>query len=238
MPLCSYLALLPPTTTMSIYESVLSTPRFLWDLYVEYLWNYKPDSWVASGASTFRVLAFLTISPFIVLTLLDVISYVIARTLGVIDDTKAATSEDVTDTGGVTPGEAPIIRIQESDSSSRSSSEEVDKTPSHPPLTYFENPVEGEGNLKLSGVDMFSPAPSQPPSPTLSRRDLTIHMTHQLPSGKAGRARGSSISQPSPSSTTSSGHSSFAMLEKESESEDTSVRIRQRRGKGTGDSES
>lgn len=32
--------------------------------------------------------------------------------------------------------------------------------------------VVAEGNLRLAGIEAFSPAPSEPPSPTLSRRDL------------------------------------------------------------------
>ena len=50
--------------------TLLTLPATLWDLYVEYLWEYKPGSWVGSAASTFRVLAFLSILPFAILTLL------------------------------------------------------------------------------------------------------------------------------------------------------------------------
>lgn len=50
--------------------SILSAPQFLWELYVNYLWNYKQDSWVASIASTCRVLAILCIAPFGLLMLL------------------------------------------------------------------------------------------------------------------------------------------------------------------------
>ena len=49
---------------------LLTLPTTLWDLYVEYLWDYKPGSWVGSAASTFRLLAFLSILPFVILTLL------------------------------------------------------------------------------------------------------------------------------------------------------------------------
>ena len=60
-------------TTMTL----LTLPATLWDLYVEYLWEYKPGSWVGSAASTFRVLAFLSILPFAILTLLvRLVSYV------------------------------------------------------------------------------------------------------------------------------------------------------------------
>ncbi|THV02418.1 hypothetical protein K435DRAFT_775608 [Dendrothele bispora CBS 962.96] len=39
------------------------------------------------------------------------------------------------------------------------------------PLEYF---TSEDNNLKLSGVGVFSPAPSQPPSPTISRRTLAM----------------------------------------------------------------
>ncbi|KAK7692562.1 hypothetical protein QCA50_004192 [Cerrena zonata] len=215
-------------------SNILSAPHFLWELYVDYLWKYKQESWVASIASTCRVLAFLCISPFVVLTLLDVISYVIARTLGVIDDTKAATSEDARDEkpdGKLSGTPAPIIRIHEDDSASSSGEERDLSIPRHPPPAYFQNPVEGEGNLKLAGTDVFSPAPSQPPSPTLSRRDLASHNSHpQLEKMMMGRARGESISQLSSVSTASL--SSFVMLDKDSGAEDASVQVRQRRGRG------
>ena len=58
--------------------SVLTLPATLWNLYVDYLWNYKPNSWVSSAASTFRVLAVLCIVPFAILTLLvRMLSYVV-----------------------------------------------------------------------------------------------------------------------------------------------------------------
>jgi len=112
---------------------------------------------------------------------------------------------------------------------------------------FFPNGPMDEGNLKLSGVDMFSPAPSQPPSPTLSRRDLNLHMTHQVSptkggsvkdkgkgprKEKGGAGRGEEETKeekkghshkPSESSHSSSGESSFAMLERESGEEDVDV---------------
>lgn len=153
-----------------------------------------------------------------------------------IDDTKAATSEEARDvkTDGASSGApAPIIRVHDDSESSSSSGEERDlTTPRHPPPTYFENPVEGEGNLKLAGADVFSPAPSQPPSPTLSRRDLASHSSHQPPEkvSAIGRARGESISQLS-SVSTASLSSSYIMLDKDSAAEDVGVQIRQRRGR-------
>jgi hypothetical protein len=50
--------------------SFSSTPRLLWEYYLEYLWFYEDGSWVARVASTFRVLAFVLIIPMILISLL------------------------------------------------------------------------------------------------------------------------------------------------------------------------
>ncbi|KAF9653834.1 hypothetical protein BDM02DRAFT_3125309 [Thelephora ganbajun] len=82
--------------------SLFQLPGLLWARYIEYLWDYKPGSWVDASASTFRLLAAFIIVPLALLVMLaslslilphDVTSYIIARTLGVIDDTKASTSD-------------------------------------------------------------------------------------------------------------------------------------------------
>lgn len=196
--------------------SVLSAPVVLWQSYVEHLWHYQPGSWVHSAASSFRILAFLVIAPFILLTLLDVTSYVIARTLGVIDDTKASTSE----TGSASEIGTPSIVIQHDTAPNTLSAPTT--TPSS---SFFRHPLVEEGNLKLSGVGMFSPAPSQPPSPTMSRRELTTHM-HNVPEEAASELKAESRRDASRDS--SSGESSYAMLEPESGSEDTQVTLRRR----------
>ncbi|KAH9839483.1 uncharacterized protein C8Q71DRAFT_514218 [Rhodofomes roseus] len=198
--------------------SILSAPASLCDLYVEYLWNYQSGSWVDKAASMFRVLAFLSILPFVILTLLDVTSYVIARTLGVIDDTKASTSE----TGSV-PIEAdtPTIVIHpESPPSTQT-------TLTTPPPTYFRGPLEEEGNLELSGVGMFSPVPSQPPSPTISRRELGSHM-HNISEERMDEGIHALHADRPASRASSSGDSSFAMLDQESSAEDAPVTLRRR----------
>ncbi|EPT05002.1 hypothetical protein FOMPIDRAFT_1156519 [Fomitopsis schrenkii] len=203
--------------------TLLALPATLRDLYVDYLWNYKPSSWVGSAASTFRVLAFLSILPFVILTLLDVASYLIARTLGVIDDTKASTSE----TGGV-PSEVdtPIIVVQPE------SPPPTQTTMTTPPPTYFRGPMEEDGNLELSGVGMFSPAPSQPPSPTLSRRELSSHM-HNISEERMDEVTSAPASERPTSRASSSGDSSYAMLEQESGAEDAPVTLRRRTQPGS-----
>ena len=50
--------------------SILSASLYLWDLYITYLWNYKPGTWVYRIAQTSWILAFMVITPFIILTLL------------------------------------------------------------------------------------------------------------------------------------------------------------------------
>lgn len=49
---------------------ILSIPGTLWAYYLEYLWFYEPDSWVATIAYSCRVLAVLISLPVIILGLL------------------------------------------------------------------------------------------------------------------------------------------------------------------------
>jgi len=72
---------------------IVSLPKLMWRYYLDYLWYYDPDSWVAKIANTAWVLAILVALPIVILGLLDISSYGIARTLGVIDDVKASTSD-------------------------------------------------------------------------------------------------------------------------------------------------
>ncbi|KAJ6500117.1 hypothetical protein C8R47DRAFT_1040519 [Mycena vitilis] len=171
--------------------NILSLPQLLWNFYVDYLWNWTdhPNSWVSRIAYTSRVLAILLILPIVVLTLLDLASYGIARTLGVIDDVKASTSDKET-----IHNKIPVVRVSHPVSASPDSSslattdseqetllEHTDHdssstdtlglridTTSHP-HAYF---TSGEHSLKLSGVGVFSPAASRPPSPTITRKQL------------------------------------------------------------------
>ncbi|PSR81191.1 hypothetical protein PHLCEN_2v6526 [Hermanssonia centrifuga] len=207
-------------------SSVLYAPFNLWDLYVEYLWNYKPGSWVERTASTFRVFAFVVITPFILLTLL------VRELSGVIDVTKASTSE-------ATPSrethESPSIHVQ--DESLHPQADEAKGDPSSlnvppAPESYLGDTVVEEGNLKLSGVNVFSPAPSQPPSPTLSRRDLSSHMQPQLQSLTTMETPRRPRSDTTLSSThSSSGESNFTMVDKESGSDDAEGTQIRRRGR-------
>ena len=60
----------PPLALALRAMSPASIPALLWRWYVDALWNYSPDSWVASTAYTFRLLALIVILPGVLLTLL------------------------------------------------------------------------------------------------------------------------------------------------------------------------
>ncbi|KAI0694325.1 hypothetical protein BC835DRAFT_1349836 [Cytidiella melzeri] len=177
--------------------SALSAPLYLWYLYVEYLWNYKQGTWVYRIASTAWILAFIVLTPFVFLTLLDVASYVIARTLGVIDATKASTGEmpvparSAAQNDSDLDGGQPSIRVGAEPLTSSSASNN-----DHDSLSDLRDNVVEDGNLKLSGAYAFSPVPSQPPSPILSRRDLNSAKFNVQPmtdlSGKTRRKRSDS----------------------------------------------
>ncbi|KAJ7217854.1 hypothetical protein GGX14DRAFT_438600 [Mycena pura] len=160
-------------------SSPLSIPRLAWGFYVDYLWNWTdhPGSWISRIAYISRIFAILLILPVVVLTLLDIASYGIARTLGIIDEVKASTSDKET-----IHNQVPLVRIYEptpapapcmaTDSDLQS---ECSSTDTLPPLRAWNPPAyftSEENSLKLSGVGVFSPAASRPPSPTLTRRTL------------------------------------------------------------------
>ncbi|KAF8973097.1 hypothetical protein BDZ97DRAFT_1912676 [Flammula alnicola] len=172
-----------------------SVPQTLWAYYIQYLWFYEPNSWVAKIAYSFRILAILVSLPIVILGLLDIASYGIARTLGVIDDVKASTSDK--STIHAEPQRPPSIQINgtsspSSDSAysdsdreslidhalhnrlrsplSDSTSETYDTSQLSQPSVFY---VGEDNSFKLSGVGVFSPAASQPPSPTISRQHLT-----------------------------------------------------------------
>ncbi|KAK1233174.1 hypothetical protein PQX77_003710 [Marasmius sp. AFHP31] len=157
-----------------------SIPGLLWSYYIDNLWNYNSGSAVARIGKSLS-LPLVLILPILILTLLDISSYVIARTLGVIDDVKASTSDKKTVHAVHDPPSIIInspkpdqvitpLNTAQSDGSTRLSvTPEPARSPDALPLEYF---TSEENNFKLSGFDVFSPAPSQPPSPTISRQQL------------------------------------------------------------------
>lgn len=150
-----------------------------------------------------------TLSFTLYLSLQDVASYVIARTLGVIDATKASTSgvpahAQSTDTDGVpsihvslsSPAAGELVTTEtetETEAEHETGPEAAGAgagtragaapSASSDSLSFFRDTLVEEGNPRLAGIDAFSPAPSQPSSPTLSRKDLAVHGHHQLGSG-------------------------------------------------------
>jgi hypothetical protein len=167
------------STDFSSYTAWMTSnlsPSSVWSAYLNNLVRYSSTSWVARIASTFRILAFLVIVPLAFLASLDIASYVIARTLGVIDDSKASTSDNATihKTSSSSDEELPSIVVSTdpltptSETSSFraniSSREKLALSPDAMPNEYFAADENG-----LSGAGIFSPATSQPPSPTMSR---------------------------------------------------------------------
>ena len=58
------------TTEFTSQVSPSSIPGLLWAYYVQYLWTYESDSWVARIAYSCRILAILVSLPIIILGLL------------------------------------------------------------------------------------------------------------------------------------------------------------------------
>ena len=104
----------------------------------------------------------------------DVASYVIARTLGVIDETKASTGGE-----HLQQKDAPSIVVhRDGDGDGDADTALAASTPLPPDSPDDSDPDGLPGNLKLAGVGTFSPAPSQPASPTLQRRELLAGGAH------------------------------------------------------------
>ena len=58
------------TSEFTSQVSPSSIPGLLWAFYVQFLWNYESDSWVARIAYSCRILAILVSLPIIILGLL------------------------------------------------------------------------------------------------------------------------------------------------------------------------
>ncbi|KAK0212827.1 hypothetical protein DFS33DRAFT_70826 [Desarmillaria ectypa] len=140
--------------TIASAMDLSSLPRLIWDLYLEYLWYYPPNSWVACIAYGFRIVAIFLISPIVIITLLDLASYGVARTLGIVDVVKASTSDSA-------PAGLDIPSVNVDDVTPLDS---LDTSSPHAYFTSDEN--------KLSGVDGLSPVVSRAASPTITRWQL------------------------------------------------------------------
>jgi len=170
------------TSQYTSQVSPSSIPGLLWAYYVQNLWNYESSSWVARIAYSCRILAILVSLPIIILGLLDIASYGIARTLGVIDDVRASTSDtSVHNTmipldGTMTPGSESAFSDSDRDSLIDHNLHNRMRSPLSDSFTNISQPsvfYVGEDN-KLSGVGVFSPAASRPPSPTSCRYRLPL----------------------------------------------------------------
>jgi len=220
----------------------VAVPLNLWNWYIDYLWNYDNNSWVATIAYGFRIWAILAILPTIILCLLDVTSYVIARTLG--DPTASTTHKS---SFPQTDPSQPDLTIADAAASavtlpvtaaspsqgkgaSPSSAGAIAKpaTPTTPtgaeahPATYF---VDGEddGAARLAGVGVFSPVASMPGSPTLSRRRSFVREEVRrgvLPESSGHERSASDGSGAHGGGESTSGESSFTLLEREESFED------------------
>ena len=123
----------------------------------------------------------------------------IARTLGVIDETKASTSSELEH--AELHKNQPTIVVDDPDVSLAAAT----------PLPAEPSAEDVDGNLKLSGVDTFSPAPSQPGSPTLQRREFMQHQHAHYGLGPASPSPSLSLSMSlSMTSSFGSGSSLFA----------------------------
>ncbi|KAH8993257.1 hypothetical protein EDB86DRAFT_2830189 [Lactarius hatsudake] len=207
-------------------------PPYLWDWYIDYLWNYDHDSWVATIAYGFRVWAILSILPTVILCLLDVTSYVIARTLG--DPTASTYSQIHTSPIPISPTPPPSHRPRRP--KERPPPPWV-PSPTKPTATatYFVGgEADDDGAARLAGVGVFTPVASMPGSPMLSRRrsfpreeegDRIVPSSPEH--GHERTASGSSGAYGGGEST--SGESSFTLLERaESFEEPAAAHIRRR----------
>jgi len=239
-------------------SSAVAVPSDLWNWYIDYLWSYDNNSWVATIAYGFRIWAILAILPTIILCLLDVTSYVIARTLGdptastshkssfaqtdpsqsdrtIADGAGGAATVPITglpptqDEGAPAPSAAGAI-IEPATATADSTS------------TYFVVDGEGEydGAARLAGVGVFSPVASMPGSPTLSRRRSSVreeeegtassvrHVPLESEHGHGHERTLSGGSGTNGGGESTSGESSFTLLEREESFEDTAAHIRRR----------
>jgi len=113
----------------------------------------------------------------------DISAYIVARSLGIVDAAVASTSDK--STVHKTNGDSiPSIHIQPASSVPPDSPLSLNGQKTNPfgahtdTSSYSSSPSDffasSDTSLKLSGVGVFSPATSSPPSPTLSRKSLAF----------------------------------------------------------------
>jgi hypothetical protein len=207
------------------------------------------------------------------LTTKDVASYIIARTLGVIDDTKASTSDrgslvslyDSVNTTPITITTEPSCSSAASPSSGSADYDGIYSSASHdfPQILVRGDgglaPVAGgagesdglsptdafaDGNLRLSGVGVFSPAVSRSSSPVMERNALPGVVDSRSRGRRAEGSEGEEVDDSEGDWGDSEGtpgglgreaswgslsmDSSFTIIDRDSGSEDTGVGLRKR----------
>ncbi|PFH53838.1 hypothetical protein AMATHDRAFT_45291 [Amanita thiersii Skay4041] len=168
---------------------VSSYPAFLWKFYLDNLWYYSPESWVAKTANTARVLAILVALPIVILGLLDIASYGIARTLGVIDDVKASTSDVASVHVDHTTSEESASNIEPSDTDDAASPARSDEdsysSPIAPGIAYLstedysasDEHVADHASHNVKTTDSVHDMNSVPPESVLASGDTQASTT-------------------------------------------------------------
>jgi len=128
----------------------------------------SPMAVVNNVAFVFRILSFAVFAPLLFLAFLDITAYVIARTLQAPTDRQRTLVPVV----AVTTDSDKHAKLDSLDPNSGSTVSHLGRPPAHgEPISVFHFAA----NEALSGVGLFSPAPSRPPSPTISRLTLSPH---------------------------------------------------------------
>ena len=168
--------------------SVVALLSYLWNAYVDHLWNYHSNSWVATLAYAFRLWAILAILPTLVLALLvsiiflsltrrspaadtdtytqDVTSYVIARTLG---DPTASTSHKSSFATQLPPkskSDPKIVNANSTGPPTVLSDPDPDPDPDTIPVTVL-SPREDESPSGFSSTERTTPASTTAAAPDI-----------------------------------------------------------------------
>jgi len=138
---------------------------------------------VNNVAFVFRILAFAIFAPLLLLAFLDITAYVIARTLQAPADRQRAPVPGVaiTNISGKYPQDASDF------STPGATVSHLGRPPAHgEPVSFFHFATDEA----LSGVGLFSPAPSRPPSPSVSRLSPSTGLSPPIDDASLGREPG------------------------------------------------
>ncbi|KAI0281042.1 hypothetical protein BGY98DRAFT_960707 [Russula aff. rugulosa BPL654] len=238
-----------------VMSSIFALPSYLWNSYVDYLWNYDSNSWVATVAYAFRIWAILAILPTLVLALL------VKSPSGIISTKPTTSASSTPAAAGAMPSRAFFVDAEgsEDDGAARLAGvgvfSPVASMPGSPTVSrrnFFEKDGEDDGGggggsgSSIGGTDE-SGSPFVAPRGVLLRSSGggAIHHHHQQhhqhhqggreaeteqeqeQEQEHGHSRSASDGGTNGSGSTS-GESSFAILDREESFEDTGVHIRRR----------